>query len=212
MSDLQFFWAIQPDVVRWFVRGLLVLFLGTLIGIIKSAGCLYNYRVALIELDKLATGDFNPDLLAKAALANRLAAPEDSGKTFDISATNGVNVQKAANNLRAAEARFSYLWEMSLARVQLGKGACALILLISLLMIACSTTAVYDEYRGAYSLTDPWRVVLTFVRLTELLALGGSFCMPLYLTSSFLEWRLRLRRARWQYLCATILQQFSERG
>jgi len=209
MSGLQFFWMAQPDIVREFLRALLLLFLFLLVGIAKSAGQLFRLRAGSIEYEALALGNFDADILAKTALVNRLPTLGDSKRAPDDSGTNSAHTLDVVSKLRTTEKLFLYQWETVLANLYFARGMCSLILLISLMMIGFSAGTVFELHSGQYTIGWPWHVLLTFIGMCELLALGLSLCLPIYLITTVLEWRLRIRKARWQSFSATVLERVS---
>jgi len=157
-----------------------------------------------IPIDRVLDGSVSADALARAALANRVSREATSHERL---AASRVDLDAALRTLRAADARFDYLWR------RLASGVSSTRSLMRLTLIAAGLTTTYAFYptwlyfhhdtandpfiSGVEALyrAGAWIVV----RLLLGLAVAGVLCV----VATVFERRLQHRLASWKYLCAT---------
>ena len=148
----------------------------------------------------LDSGDRSADVLATAALTNRLSndrALLGSSQLVDKNDDSGSRSQI----LQEADRRFSYAWEMCAAKIRSTKRHVLLTLLLSVLVLAYGATNIsrqiaIDKRVGIGSFSS------SVAELLMQVALGISVCAAIYAVFSAFENALMRRKAAWNYFCA----------
>jgi len=203
MDATNSFWVMQPTSVRLLLLGLLGVAAISVVRSARLARRLYRYSGEPTSLESIVDGRADPDLVAASALAGQalcttvLGARAVSQPPLDRAGVEGVHCV-----LRAAENKFSYLWEKCYSDVQSIKSASMFSFLLSLVMVAYGAFPTYSRFYNNSNRPGSLCLFLTVEQLFLLLALGWSCCVALYLAASFFERTLADRKTCWKYLCS----------
>ena len=194
-------WATEPIHARLFVLFILVVCCVAFVHALRLTYCLFAFgkRTRILLSNILDEATVNADLLAKSALTNSVSYVASS-KTPNRDARPGAGADVALQRLKAADQRFSYLWEKARTEVTSINKLVVLTLLLSLLVIVYGAFPTWNEefnnskvagFAALFGATD---------KLLTRLAFGLCASVVLYVISGFFEGVMSRRRAYWNYL------------
>jgi len=106
--------------------------------------------------------------------------------------------------IRAAEARFRYLWEMCDADVRALKRLARLTLLLAFVVIVHGAFPTFRDHYEDKDVVGAYAAFVTLKLLFARLAAGMSVCALLYAVSNVFETALMRRQASWRFMLACI--------
>lgn len=208
MGPLDRLWIAQPPTVKLFLIGQFALFVISLVRFVSVHRRVSRPSDKPIDRERIAKGEFAPELLAEFALGSRVLCKTVRANTGEAECIErSVRVEKVLYNLNAADIRFRYLWERCRIDVRSAKRAAVAIYLLSFLTVAYDFTPTFNWYFNDRNVTGSFAFLATADQLTLTLAFGLFLGAMLYLGSSFFDRRLAERNACWSYLCATLKHQ-----
>jgi hypothetical protein len=152
-------------------------------------------RRPLSEL--IGDSSLGPDEIASLGLAGAVVSSGDHATLQTPELTPG-----AQRRLDAAQARFTYRWQLAEARVAATRGLLGAALLITVLGSAGSVPALVDQEFGHGGYV--WSTVMVVSRMGLRLSIMLSQCLVICVVWSTLDVALRRRRAAWQYSVSTL--------
>lgn len=210
MDATNSFWVMQPMSVRLFLLGLLGVIIISVARSGRLARRLYRYSGEPTSPENIVNGKADPDRLAASALAGRVLCRTGlDTRAISQPSMDRVGVGEVPYALRAAESKFSYLWEKCYSDMQSIKRASIFTFLLSLVMVAYGAFPTYSRFYNNSNRPGSLCLFLTAEQLFLLLALGWSSCATLYFASSFFERALAHRKASWKYFCESLRNELS---
>lgn len=140
-----------------------------------------------------------PNVLAKVALQGSLAyAPAQNGGQLPVAPAEDSSLGDRA--LDRADARFTFLWQLSNGRVRSMKRGVLLTLLFGVLVTVVRVENVLYGISMQKS-TSQTVIGASLAEVFTALAPGLLVCLLVYAASSLFEGVLARRRAHWTYFC-----------
>jgi hypothetical protein len=99
--------------------------------------------------------------------------------------------------LQTAEDAFAKLYEMTVADIRLMRLMCTLLILLSLVMVGCAASPVYEGYQHSSHLNSVEMTLLAAVQLLELFGIGLTLSTALCVATNALAWMLQKRKIKW---------------
>jgi len=189
------FWATQPFVIRFFLLAVFATAISALVRVVRVALRLHRFSGEPLSPEAVSAGSFDPDTLARCALANRLRLDQHQGGKSSV-------IEPREAQLRAkrlAEARFSFMLRKCRVDVKSTKQACILGILLSVLV---ATWGAYPMYFRCYNDAKVSGISCLIVSGQMVLAdfsLCLFVCTVVYAMSSSLDRALDLRKLFWHY-------------
>jgi hypothetical protein len=191
-------WVVLPTAIKYCVIGISLLTFLAAVRFSRVAFRIYRYSGIPILGEDVANGKADPNLLAAFALSS----PVLSNSALEKGVDNKPSSAATISLLRAAESKFTFLWERCKTDIESGKTASVLTLLFSVSMIGFGGRETFVYFCdvpgvGAYQCL-PQMIDQLFL----LMALGSTISALLYFMASFLTRVLSNRKVGWDYFCA----------
>ena len=203
------FWPIQPFIVQVFVLYLIGIGCATLLRLVRLYLVLHPIsKSEPVTLESIREGNVSADSLVEAAFTGNLPTPTDAGASPKVGTQS--TPEPRGLLLRLAEGKFLYLYDSYYTRISATRESSLLTIILSMLVFVVNLS---DVMRGAWSISNPVESGAELFRKNlalslEPLALGLFVSAILYGLSNIQEHGLRRRKAKWEYLCARLIEEF----